>query len=495
MSALPPQPASRPVIRSADDIAALINQGPTGRGHANIIVMLALGGVFLDAYDLTTLSYGIGDVQKYFSLSGSETGMVAAAMSAGTIIGSLSGGWLTDRIGRYAVFMADMACFVIAALVAAAAPTASILILARFAMGFGVGMDLPVAMAFLSEFSKLSGKGSKAGRAAAWCPTWYAASSACFLIVFALNAIVPASHPDWLWRASLGFGAVPALIIILVRSRYMSESPIWAARHGDLEKAAAILRKTHGIDPVLQVAVKPQPVPSPGIMALLRAPLLRRTILVIGMKIVSATSYAAIAFGAPSLLSTMLHLDRTQVLAVSIALNLVFALSGGLLGVRLTRSFGSRPITLAGYALQCVGILLLALVGTPHSTLGIVLVMTGFAAFLFAQGFGPGCQQMVYPTLSYPTELRGTGIGFTNFVAGFAGTLSMWALPSAFTSMGTTIFWVILIAPVVGIALHLVLRWEVFGYDADSDKALERALDTARRSLPHKTLCPSGRSV
>ncbi len=76
MSAQPPQDALRPIIRSADDIAALVNRGPTGKGHANIIVLLALGGVFLDAYDLTTLSYGIGDVQKYFNLSGSETGMV-----------------------------------------------------------------------------------------------------------------------------------------------------------------------------------------------------------------------------------------------------------------------------------------------------------------------------------------------------------------------------------------------------------------------------------
>ncbi len=102
----------------------------------------------------------------------------------------------------------------------------------------------------------------------------------------------------------------------------MSESPLWAARHGDLEKAATILRATHGIDPVLQITVPPQSAPSPSMMALLRAPLLRRTILVIGMKIVSATSYAAIAFGAPSLLMTMLHLDRTQVLIVSILLNL-----------------------------------------------------------------------------------------------------------------------------------------------------------------------------
>ncbi|WP_173402511.1 MFS transporter [Kozakia baliensis] len=463
----------RPVIRSADDISAIVNRGPAGKGHANVIVLLALGGVFLDAYDLTTLSYGIGDVQKHFGLTTTQTGLVAAAMNAGTVAGSIFGGWLTDRIGRYAVFMADMTCFVIAALVAGFAPTATILIAARFAMGFGVGMDLPVAMAFLSEFSKLSGKGSKASRAAAWCPTWYAASSVCFLLVFALNTVIPAGHPDWLWRASLAFGALPALTIILVRRRYMSESPIWIARNGDLKRAAEILRASHGVDPVLHVTVPPPRPNPPPPSSLLRPPLLRRTVLVCGMKIVSAYSYAAIAFGAPTLLSTMLHATRTQVLVISIILNLVFAFTGGLIGVRIARSFGSRPITIAGYALQIAGIAILALVGTPHSTAGIVFVIIGFAAFLFAQGFGPGCQQMIYPTLSYPTELRGNGIGFANFVSGIAATLTMWALPSLYTTLGTGVFWVVLTAPVIGILFHLAIRWEVFGYDADSDRALD----------------------
>uniref|UniRef100_UPI0012DCB69F MFS transporter n=1 Tax=Komagataeibacter europaeus TaxID=33995 RepID=UPI0012DCB69F len=142
----------RPVVRDADDISALVNAGPRAGSHARMVVALALGGVFLDAYDLTTLSWGISDVQAHFGLSAFQTGLVAAALNAGTIVGSIAGGWLTDRIGRYAVFMADMVCFVIAALVAGLAPTAGILIAARFAMGFGVGMDLPVAMAFLSEF-------------------------------------------------------------------------------------------------------------------------------------------------------------------------------------------------------------------------------------------------------------------------------------------------------------------------------------------------------
>ncbi len=69
------------------------------------------------------------------------------------------------------------------------------------------------------------------------------------------------------------------------------------------------------------------------------------------------------------------------------------------------------------------------------------------------------------------------------------------ALPSAFTTMGTTIFWVILIAPLVGIALHLAIRWEVFGYDADSDRELDLALDASRASLPNEALCPSERSA
>ncbi|STV72968.1 transporter [Klebsiella michiganensis] len=47
---------------SVGDVARLINSGREQSKYARMIVFLALGGVFLDAYDLTTLSYGIDDV-------------------------------------------------------------------------------------------------------------------------------------------------------------------------------------------------------------------------------------------------------------------------------------------------------------------------------------------------------------------------------------------------------------------------------------------------
>ena len=291
-------PASLP-IGSASDVSRLINTSLSKNNHARVIVLLALGGVFLDAYDLTTLSYGIQDVTREFNLTPALSGFVSSSIMIGTILGSLAGGWLTDKIGRYQVFMADMLFFVVAAIAAGLAPNVWVLIAARFVMGLGVGIDLPVAMAFLSEFSKFNGRGNKASRLAAWCPMWYAASSVCFLIVFALYFFLPAQHADWLWRASLIFGAVPALIIIMVRSKFMNESPLWAANQGNLKEAVRILRESYGIhahavdDTQEQKASKQPPV---KFRVLFQRPYLQRTLVASVMNLCIPFEYTAIAF-------------------------------------------------------------------------------------------------------------------------------------------------------------------------------------------------------
>ena len=131
-------PLSAP-IGSASDVARLINQRSEKNTHARMIVLLALGGVFLDAYDLTTLSYGIDDVVREFSLSPLLTGVVTSSIMVGTILGNLVGGWLTDKYGRYQVFMADMLFFVVSAIAAGLAPNVWVLIGARFLMGIEIG--------------------------------------------------------------------------------------------------------------------------------------------------------------------------------------------------------------------------------------------------------------------------------------------------------------------------------------------------------------------
>lgn len=235
-------------IRKASDVSQLVNNSTHSGHNARIVIAIALGGVFLDAYDLGALAFGMKDVTREFGLSPAGAGMIASSITLGAIVGALLGGYLTDKIGRYRVFMADMFFFVFAALACAFAPNEYVLAAARFVMGMGIGIDLPVAMAFLAEFSKLRGRGNKAASIAMWCPTWYAAISISYLLVLFFWSVLPESHSDLMWRIILGFGAVPALIIIAIRSRYMSESPVWAANQGDLQGAAAILRNAWGIN-------------------------------------------------------------------------------------------------------------------------------------------------------------------------------------------------------------------------------------------------------
>jgi hypothetical protein len=39
-------------VRSASDVSRLVNDGSQGRANARIVIGIALGGIFLDAYDL-----------------------------------------------------------------------------------------------------------------------------------------------------------------------------------------------------------------------------------------------------------------------------------------------------------------------------------------------------------------------------------------------------------------------------------------------------------
>jgi len=467
-------PDSTP-IRSPSDVSRLINAGASSGSHARVIVLLALGGVFLDAYDLTTLSDGIQDVTRDFGLTPTLTGLVTSAIMIGTILGSVTGGWLTDRIGRYQVFMADMLFFVVAAIAAGLAPNVWVLIGARFVMGLGVGIDLPVAMAFLAEFSKFSGRGNKASRLAAWCPMWYAASSVCFLIVFGLYFALPPQHADWLWRASLIFGAVPALVIILVRNRFMNESPLWAANQGDLKNAARILRESYGIrahaahdDGAANRPGSKQPTVS--LRVLFRKPYLERTLVASVMNLCIPFEYTAIAFFLPSILSQFLGAGVFETIAASLALNVLFALTGGLLGMRLAHRYPSRHVAIAGFALQFVSLVALALVGHPEAALGIGVAVLMLGLWLFAEGFGPGAQMMIYPALAYPTSIRGTGVGFGRSLAGLGSALALFVLPILKARFGTDMFWIVSLSAFAPIVVLALIRYEPTARDIDDEE-------------------------
>ncbi|OUY06658.1 MFS transporter [Acinetobacter populi] len=478
MSSVSELESQRYEINSPNDVSSLVSKF-AGQGKSNKVIWLALIGVFIDAYDLTTLSFGIDQVVEEFSLTPVMTGVVASAIICGTIVGNILGGWLTDKIGRYRVFMADMVLFVIAAIVAGFAPNVWVLILARFIMGISVGVDLPVAMSYLSEFSKFSGKSNKAARLAAWCPMWYAASSVCFGIVLALYFLLPPEHINWLWRASLIFGAVPALLIIFIRGKYLTESPIWLANQGDLAGAAKVLRESYHINAhanVARVEKKQIERQQEGFLVLFNKTYLSRTIVSIVIHISVAFQYTTIAFFLPSILSRFFHTDVLTTISTTLGLNLLFAFTGGLLGVYVASRFTSRHVLLAGFVLQFIALVVLAWIGQPANSVLLYLAIGMLGLWLFSEGFGPGAQMMVYPTMAYPASIRGVGVGFNRAVTGVAQAIAMFVLPIWMANYKTDVFLIISIFAIVPvIVIGFLIKYEPTKQDVDA--VIEKDLD------------------
>lgn len=229
------------VIRNKLDVTNFIDTQPGRRKAYLLVALIALGGTFIDGYDFTSLGIGTVQLTTVFHLSPFTLGFVTASMAIGAVAGAVVGGYFVDRLGRLHMFVLDMALFVLSAIGAALAPNYSVLILFRILMGIGVGLDYPVALSYIAEFVRMR---KRTGWLTSWVLNWQVAATLGFAIMI----------PIWLtgvgndlWRIAVGIGALPAIVLLLLRLRYMSESPVWAAANGELDRAAAIISREYGV--------------------------------------------------------------------------------------------------------------------------------------------------------------------------------------------------------------------------------------------------------
>lgn len=465
-------PNPKIIIKSARDVSEAINSGAVSGGNEKAIILIALGGIFIDAYDFTAIAFGLKDITATYGLGPWTEGVVAASIMIGAIVGAISGGYLVDRIGRYKMFMADMVLFVGAALACALAWNAESLIAFRFLMGLGIGLDFPVALAFLAEYSSRKGK---SGRITLWQPMWYAATAASFAVLLPLYFLIPESDHTNLWRWAVGFGAVPALVVLLVRRRYMNESASWAANQGDLAGAVLILQKSYNANaelaPEAELEYPPaQPKASlAGFKALFSAKYRRRTILSGVVGACQSMQYYAVGFYLPFIVGVFLSLDRLSTITIPLLFNILFGVTGGFLGVALVQRLGSWTLSLAGFAMTLGALIVLGFIGEPSSDAAGVLVGLLLGSFVFFHSAGPGAQGMTMATMSYPTSLRGTGAGFGQAVLRVGSTISLLLFPVLSKQMGTHVFWIVAIAPAVAIVTLLIIRWDPTKVDVDAE--------------------------
>jgi MFS family permease len=339
----------------------------------------SFAGFSLDAMDIQLYAFVLPVLLALWGLSHAEAGLLATVALVSSAAGGWIGGLLADRFGRVRLLRITILWFAVSTCLCGLATDFNHLLVARALQGLGFGAEVAVTAVFIAEVAAPRLRGRMVGMVqSGWAVGWGLAA--------AISTIVLSLFPPGLgWRVIFVVGLLPAILIFVFRGR--------------LKEPEAFLRSTRR---------------APW-HAIFSGPIRIHTV----MGSVLATGvhggYWAIATWWPVMLSSELGLsilDSGPYLAALIGGSFCGYVVGSWLG-----DIVGRRATLAVFAL---GGIVLALayseLAVSATTLLLMSLPIGFVATGMFSVIGSLLSEL------YPTELRGSGLGFCyNFGRGMAG--------------------------------------------------------------------------
>ncbi|MFM7596943.1 MAG: MFS transporter, partial [Actinomycetota bacterium] len=206
--------------------------------------LLAGLGIMLDGFDFFIIGVANPLIAEDFGANAWEKGLVSAAAIVGAMFGAAVLGPLGDKLGRRRIFKYDLWMFVVFSIGCMVAWDTWSLIAFRFLLGIAIGLDYPIAASYLAEVLPQKNRGR-------WLVSAFSLQAVGMLLGALVGVAVLLLLPyDTSWRWMLGFGIVPALIIILLR-RKVPESPRWLAQNGHQKEAIQVVEELTNVPVVV----------------------------------------------------------------------------------------------------------------------------------------------------------------------------------------------------------------------------------------------------
>ena len=386
-------------------IAARLERLPMTAYQHGLFVVIATAWLF-DSIDLGSLTFVLGSIRTAFDLSPAQAGFLSSMSFVGMFLGAALAGVAADRFGRKPVFQVSMIFWGLGSLWCAFAPDAVSLGEARLVLGFGMGMEFPVALALVSELLPAANRGRYLAVLEGFWPLGFIAAG--------LLSLVLLQYFDW--RAVFLAQAVPALFLFVVRF-LVPESPRWLSargRHGDADRVMG------GIEERVTAALGGSPLQEPQPLPQHAPPDARLSILEIWRKEYASRTvmiwitwfFALLGFyGLTTWLGALLQ-DAGYSVSKSVAYTLSISLAGipGFIAAAIViERWGRKP--------TCVVMLLGSAVSAylyGHAPSLTLLIVFGLAMQFFL--FGMWSVLYAYTPELYPTRARATGAGCASAV-------------------------------------------------------------------------------
>jgi MFS family permease len=427
----------------------------------NRVGWLMMSSILVEAWDLYSIAFVLVFIRDQYHPDPLLLGLAAAGTQGGALLGALLGGWLSDKIGRRVMFLATMIMFIVLALLQAFVTSVGWLVVVRVVLGIPLGSDISNGYTYIME-SMPKGKREVMGNR--W-QFMFAVGEVATLAVIALFLVIDLPH-ELVWRVTLGLGAVPALVILLMRHD-LPETAVWLIRHGRFREAKSTTLKMYGDNLDMlpdEDIVVPKPRPAAFLADIRKDPIRWRATLYGWIAcFCQGSEFSTFAFYLPVLfvmvgVSSLLGIDL-----VTMALYCVAAVAGWV-GPLLTPKIGQRGISIAGFGIVLVSLLVAA--GALYT--GTTWLLPLAAATMLWGHYWDASNCMTIPTVVAKPEYRGTASGFAYMFVKLPSFLAIFLFPSLFAAVGqanATLF--VAIFPLVGLLAAIFILPEVYGYEHD----------------------------
>lgn len=393
---------------------------PLNRFH-RLLTVRSGGGSFVDGYVLSIIGIAMMKVSPALGLSAFWEGLIAASALIGIFFGGFIGGALTDRLGRRLLYFVGPTLFVVCSLAQFWVQSGEMLFALRFMNGVAVGIEYPVATAFLVEFLPKKNRGPCL---ATLTILWFAGAATAYL---AGEAILHFGGLE-AWRLALASTALIGALLFIVRLG-TPESPRWLMSKGRHAEAEAVVRQVYGPDFSLDNLPVQAECKNLSFASLLHSGYGKRMAFVTIFWTCSVIPVFAVYAFAPKVLDA-LHLSGAWASWGSVAITLLFVV-GCIIATRLVNTLGRRKLLLQSFLWSGLALLLLGLLRDGPSL--IILLMFGLYALFIG---GAQVLQLVYPNEIFPTEIRAGAVGVGTSLSRIGAAVGTWLVPVSLQTVG-----------------------------------------------------------
>jgi MFS family permease len=419
---------------------------------------LMITTILIEAWDLYSISFLLVFIKNEFQPNAALLGLASASVQLGALIGAIIGGWAADRLGRRTVFLTTMALFVVLATAQAFAHNMWELVIIRFLLGVPLGSDIASGYTYIME-SMPRGKREIMGNR--WQGMFGLGEVACIIVV----TIMYLSGMDHglLWRIGLGLGAVPALILFIMRLD-IPDTALSLIQAGKFKQAKKVADEMFN-DPLDMLPDEDYRIQRPRtrdfLVDIWKDPIRRRASIYAWISnAAQGIEFSAFGFYLPIilLLSGVSGLVGTNFFVAAIY---IIATISGFVAPVITPRLGHRGISQWGFG----GTFLSLLAAALFLQLDWKLLIPVAAASLMWFHYWSASNGMTICSMVAPSRYKATASGFGYIFVKLPNFLTIFLFPVLFEHLGIALATALISISsfIAFLAVHFILP-EVYGY-------------------------------